>query len=319
MEPKPKARRAFSLSLAADDIVRIANRVECRGVAQRVRPRRTPRGRAAESEGATLFYALTAKARAAGTAYAASAREFSAHLKDLLFFDQNKRGRNYETVDLWINDDMRRSATLGRWYRWARHGRRGGEAGHRVPGTRGVPGGRRRRRRGAARDSLHRHGAKDRSTPPKSSRDSARNVCLRGHSSRKKRPRRDKLEALLLNVGDAMNETLYERTHSVVYASATLAVDEKFDAFEAALGLNAGELSTLPGVQAGFELRLRRAYDGVRSHRHARTERPCVLGAFAAAARGRAPRAARFDAYPVHEPPRDGTLLRRGAAGDQDR
>ena len=53
----------------------------------------------------------------------------------------------------------------------------------------------------------------------------------------------DKLEALLLNVGDAMNETLYARTHSVVYASATLAVDEKFDAFEAALGLNAGELS----------------------------------------------------------------------------
>ena len=62
--------------------------------------------------------------------------------------------------------------------------------------------------------------------------------------SRKKDRVAEKLEALLINVGEAMNETLFERTHSTVFASATLAVDDKFDAFESALGLNASEHST---------------------------------------------------------------------------
>ena len=72
--------------------------------------------------------------------------------------------------------------------------------------------------------------------------------------SRKKDRVAEKLEALLINVGEAMNETLFERTHSTVFASATLAVDNKFDAFESALGLNASEHSTCQMVQAGFKL-----------------------------------------------------------------
>jgi predicted patatin/cPLA2 family phospholipase len=40
-----------------------------------------------------------------------------------------------------------------------------------------------------------------------------------------------------------MNETLYTRTHSVVYASATLTVNGKFDTFADAVGLNKGEFS----------------------------------------------------------------------------
>ena len=54
----------------------------------------------------------------------------------------------------------------------------------------------------------------------------------------------DKVQALLLDVGDMMNETLYTRTHSVVYASATLTVGNKFDSFVDAVGLNRGEFST---------------------------------------------------------------------------
>ena len=46
------------------------------------------------------------------------------------------------------------------------------------------------------------------------------------------------LQALLIDVGDKMNETLYANTHSVVFASATMTVDGKFSAFEQALGLN---------------------------------------------------------------------------------
>ena len=31
----------------------------------------------------------------------------------MLFFDTNKRGKGYEIVELWINDDIRKSATFG--------------------------------------------------------------------------------------------------------------------------------------------------------------------------------------------------------------
>ena len=62
-----------------------------------------------KGEGAVLFYALTSKARAAGKVYGEAAREFTSHLKDLLFFDANKRGKAYDYVELWLNDDIRSS------------------------------------------------------------------------------------------------------------------------------------------------------------------------------------------------------------------
>ena len=108
-----EARRAFSLSLSAEDITRLANRVGAdeasRNVFVRAERRVVVPGM---EEGSSLFYALTGKARSAGKAYADAAREFSAHLKDLLFFDQNKKGKGYEIVELWINSDVRSSATF---------------------------------------------------------------------------------------------------------------------------------------------------------------------------------------------------------------
>ena len=41
-----------------------------------------------------------------------------------------------------------------------------------------------------------------------------------------------------LDVGKSLNESLYAETRSVIYASATLAVDGQFDAFECAVGFN---------------------------------------------------------------------------------
>ena len=50
------------------------------------------------------------------------------------------------------------------------------------------------------------------------------------------------LEALL-------NETLFARTHSIVFTSATLSVNGKFDAFERAVGLGEGEFSQVRTLQ----------------------------------------------------------------------
>ena len=61
--------------------------------------------------------------------------------------------------------------------------------------------------------------------------------------SRKNDRPRNKMEALLLNVGLTMNETLFANTHSVMFASATLSVDGSFKGFEAALGLGTSEFS----------------------------------------------------------------------------
>ena len=58
---------------------------------------------------------------------------------------------------------------------------------------------------------------------------------------RKKDKQTDKLEALVVNVGEALEDKLYSQTKSVVFASATLSIDGDFTSFENAMGLNAGE------------------------------------------------------------------------------
>ena len=73
--------------------------------------------------------------------------------------------------------------------------------------------------------------------------------------SRKTDRPQNKLEALLVSVGETLNETLYARTHSVVYASATLTVDGSFNSFSQAMGLNESEFSVAD------ELLLASSYD----------------------------------------------------------
>ena len=93
--------------------MRIAQRVSAdesaRNVFVRAERRVVVQGK---KDGATLFYALTGKARAAGCAFAEAAEDFSRHLKDLLFFDTNKRSKGYEYVELWLNGDVRNSETF---------------------------------------------------------------------------------------------------------------------------------------------------------------------------------------------------------------
>ena len=66
----------------------------------------------------------------------------------------------------------------------------------------------------------------------------------------KKKDRRiDRMEAMPLDVGALLNETLYTRTHSIVYTSATLSVNGKFKAFEQAVGLGESEFSQSKALQ----------------------------------------------------------------------
>lgn len=241
-----EARRAFSLALSAEDILRLATRVSADESSRNVFVRAERRVVAPEKgDGATLFYALTAKARAAGKQYGEAAREFTTHMKDLLFFETNKRGKTYDYVELWLNDDIRRSDTFARV---ASFGRIMADAAEKLVTTCQELVGYLEDVEGAA--DIQREIAsaamdlKDQMRAAEIILDKAPDgYAYAATLCRKNDKATDKLEALLLNVGEAMNETLYARTHSVVFASATLAVDERFDAFEAALGLNKSELS----------------------------------------------------------------------------
>ena len=52
-----------------------------------------------------------------------------------------------------------------------------------------------------------------------------------------------------MDVGDKLNESFYTQTQSIVFASATLTVGDKFDSFENALGLNRTEFSRTRDIQ----------------------------------------------------------------------
>ena len=59
----------------------------------------------------------------------------------------------------------------------------------------------------------------------------------------------DKLCAQMMNIGEHLNETLFANTFSIVFTSATIAVDGSFDVFERAMGLNSSEKSQTDYLQ----------------------------------------------------------------------
>ncbi|MDO4182737.1 MAG: helicase C-terminal domain-containing protein [Coriobacteriia bacterium] len=239
-----EARRAFSLTLAAEDILRVANRLRTTEPARNpfVRAERVVAGSCGE-EAQTLLYALTAKAKAAGESFAETGLDFVKHMKDLLYFDQAKRGKGYEIFELWINDQVRNSATFSTL---AGKGRNLCEALDKLIR--------------AAQDVVAyledfdeaSNVQRDIASLTMNCKDllSAAEVVLgpardefaySATLNRKKDKVGERLEALLVNVSSELDERLYQRTHSIIFASATLTVNNAFSAFEQALGLNASE------------------------------------------------------------------------------
>ena len=262
-----EARSAFSVSLEAEDIVSLASRVDGTNAARNVFARAERKvaqpaarasvegkefaqfglqaGKAAPEGGLTLFYALSAKARAAGEDYGRAARDFVASLKDLLFFDQNKRGKGYETVELWVNDEVRDSATFKNI---AGLGKKMSEAAEKlafacqelVGYLEGIEGAEQAQRDVAVvaaelKDQIN--AVELILEQPSEAYAYSATLC------RKKDRVAEKLEALPLSMGEQLDGSLFARTHSVVFTSATLTMEDSFDSFEEALGLNSSEFS----------------------------------------------------------------------------
>ena len=253
-----EARRAFSLELAEEDILSLARRVASEESRRNVfvRAERTVVMPGNESS-TTLFYGLTGKARRAGAEFGEAAQAFCKALPDLFFYDTNKRSKGYETVDLWLNDEIRHGSLF---QNIARLGRAMAERAEKMVTVCQELVGYLEDIEGAA--VIQREIASI-AMEMKEIIQNVEVICTQcperyvyaASLSRKTDRPQNKLEALLVSVGETLNETLYARTHSVVYASATLTVDGSFNSFSQAMGLNESEFSVAD------ELLLASSYD----------------------------------------------------------
>ena len=253
-----EARRAFSLELAEEDILSLARRVSSDESRRNVfvRAERTVIMPGHESS-ATLFYGLTAKARSAAATFAETAHAFCSSLAELFFYDTNRRSKGYETVELWLNDEIRSGSVYQGISRKAQAMARAAET---MAGACQELVGYLEDIEGAA--VVQREIASI-AMELKEIIQSVDVICVQcpdryvyaASLNRKNDRPQNKLEALLLNVGQTLEETLYANTHSVVFASATLTVDGGFSSFAGAMGLNTSEYSRAD------ELSLSSSYD----------------------------------------------------------
>lgn len=244
-----EARRAFSLALSSEELLSLVRRIT--GESSSNVLVRVQRSAQASEEGQALYDALISKARTNAEAFAIAAEEFCLGAKDLLFFDQKTRSRGYERFDLWLNDDIRSSDVY-----------------------RGVVS-----RARALYDILEKliRATRDIVAYAEQMEDSSsaqrelalvalelrelyetldimffhenENNVYSVRLNRTKGNLDEEFSVQPLDLGASLNESLYAETRSVIYTSATLTIDGKFDAFERAVGFNQSEYSGADTLQ----------------------------------------------------------------------
>ncbi|MCR5582461.1 MAG: DNA polymerase III subunit epsilon [Eggerthellaceae bacterium] len=269
-----EARRAFSCKIDVEEIRTIVSRVSSEDVSRNVflraerrltgavdasaeqmntlltdQEREEARG-SGLSDGDTLMFALSGKAKRAGMLYAQTAEEFCLHVKDLLYFEPQKQSKGYDYIDLWLNDDIRASSVF---QNLVSLGRAMCEASEKLIRACQQMVGIMEDVRSAA--AVQRDIA-SLALKLKEIVNSCELILFQGsdayayaahllkHKGKNYRAHgSESLEALMMNVGDYMNETLYARTHSVVFTSATMTIADSFDNFGTSLGFNTSEFS----------------------------------------------------------------------------
>lgn len=269
-----EARRAFSLELDSDEILRIAGKVSSPEANRNifVRAERQASGKVDISDesvkeilspeeyeqasangdrgGDTLLYALCGKAKRAGTEFDSAAREFCSQINGLLFFDTSKNKKGYDRVELWINDDIRQSYTFGAL---VEQGHAMCDAAEKLVKSCQAIVAFLEDAEGVA--AVQREIASTAITLKEMISaaelilfDGTPTYAYAAHLTRKKQGG-EKLQALMLNVSEPMNDDFYARTHSVVFTSATMTIADSFDSFTRALGLGESEFSEVRTVQ----------------------------------------------------------------------
>lgn len=247
-----EARQAFSLELAAEELLRLSNRVSSSEPKRNIFVRAERRLGAALDD-SSLFFGLTTKARNAGKELSQATAEFTEHMKDLLYFAPSKGTKGYEYVDLWLNDEIRASDTFKTLASFAKEWNNAAEkmvtaCQNVVAYLEDIDEAAEIQREVATialdlKDMLHTSETILFSMPP--------TYAYAATLSKKRDHVAEKLQALLFNVGQRMNESLFTSTHSIVFSSATLTIDGSFNAFASALGLNETEHSQTSFCEIG--------------------------------------------------------------------
>lgn len=244
-----EARSAFAETIDSEALLKIGSIVGDSAGSRNLFDRAERNVSRIEAEQLTLFFGLVAKAKKAGNIFAEKAADYCLRVKDLLYFDpigRTRRGQSYEQVEIWINDEVRKTEKFSDL---AIVAMKLIESADKLIGA-------------SSELVAYMEGIDE---AVESQREIASNTIelkrlrnavelifdthpdayvYQATMHRKKDRKVDKVHASLLDVGEILNETLYARTHSIVYASATLTVGQKFDSFETAMGLNRSEYST---------------------------------------------------------------------------
>ena len=259
-----EARSAFAETVDSEALSRMAGRVSSSSAARNVFARAERAMNSGDVDQLSLFFALVNKGKIAGDAFAQAAQRYLSSIKELLYFDpagsrgaRRKSTSVYDHVDVWINAEVRKTQVFQDIALIAHE---------LIESTDKLI--------KAIQDIVGYLEGIDEAAVAQ--RDlaalafdlrSLRNACeiifelapesyaYQAKVHRKKDRYTDSVSALLLDVGEKMNETFYATTQSVVYTSATLTVGEKFDSFKQAVGLDRGEFS------ASRELQLDSSYD----------------------------------------------------------
>lgn len=245
-----EARRAFSLSVSSNEVMALVKRVTSDSASTNVLTR-VKRSAQAPEEGQALYDTLITKAQTVAGAFAIAAEEFCLRAKDLLLFDQKSRSRGYEWFDLWLNSEIRISETFQGVRECARSLYETLEKlikatrdivayAEQVDDTSSA-------QRDLALVALELRELYE-SLEIVFFRDSDNNV----YSVRLNRAKNALDEVFTvqpLDIGKSLNESLYQETRSVIYASATLSIDGQFDAFNRAVGFNESDESKADTLQ----------------------------------------------------------------------
>lgn len=236
-----EARRALSVSLDASEMLRLSRRLASDESARNpfVRlERRAPECEAVLPEASTLFFGLTEKAKKRGKDFAVAAATFAHGMKDLSAC-ATQQDRRYDVFDLWINDDVRACDAFVELVKKASQFREAAErlasSGSELVAFLEETDGLGDVQRDIATIAIDVKSMLQACEAITETPD--RNYVYSAHVSRKPEHVAERLEAMLIDVGQELDQTLYERTRSIVYASATLSVGHGFSSFNRAMGL----------------------------------------------------------------------------------
>lgn len=239
-----EARRAFSVEVSMAALLSLARRFEEGGSVRRMLDRTDAKGMLPE-EVLRVVSGVCGSVETIGSGLVIAVNELAMAAKELLYFDQADKGKNknYERTELWLSNEIR-STELYREVEFAARGVRGMldrlarhlanlvalMEDHDIPGQ---------LQREAATVTLEVREAHDAVNLIffSTSENNVYSVVL----NRQRNLFEEVFRVQPREVGGNLGQTLYDRSRSVIYTSATLTVDGSFAPFERAMGLNQDE------------------------------------------------------------------------------